>query len=329
MDRIKVLVLGAGNFGHSWVTLVVPACGEYACLVGVAEKDKSRWERIGEEVPKYEDLETALEETKPDLVVNVTPPDLHYELSALLLRKNIPVLCEKPIADNYENAVKLGNVLKETNGFLMIGENYRYHTVFRKAKEVLQNSGLGKIHHVQCNFRHYHPDYSMFYHGQLKHPLLEDVTIHHLDLARYISGKEPVKVWCREFSADYSWYGDRPASAVIVTEMTDHVTFHYNGTLASPVSSTDWNGNWEIECDNGVLKIENNRIYLLKKEELTEIPFTAEAEDSRIMMLREACLALQEKQKAETDYADNLKSFNWMQKAVLSSESQGWTEISE
>ena len=263
MDRIKILVLGLGNFGHSWATWVVPSCSDCANLVGVVEKDTNKWQGIERNIPKFEELLVALEETKPDLVINVTPPNVHCELTSLILQNNIAVLCEKPIADSYENAVKMGNVLEETKGFLMIGENYRYHLVFREAKKLLQTNNLGKIHHIQCSFRHYHPDYSRFYHGALKHPLLEDVTIHHLDLARYLSDKEPLSVWCKEFAAGYSWYADRPASAVIVTEMTDNVIFHYNGTLASPVSSTDWNGNWEIECDYGVLKIENNKIILL------------------------------------------------------------------
>ena len=165
MDRIRVLVLGLGNFGHSWATWVVPSCNDCANLVGVVDKRTERWQGVWEGIPKFEDLTIALEETKPDLVINVTPPDVHCELSAMILRKNIAVLCEKPIADNYENAVTMGNVLKETNGSLMIGENYRYYPVFREAKKILQTSNLGKIHQVQCSFRHYHADYSMFYHG--------------------------------------------------------------------------------------------------------------------------------------------------------------------
>ena len=329
MDKIKVLVLGLGNFGYSWAASVVPACEECASLVGVVEKQREKWQGIREDIPKFQDLQLALEETKPDLVVNVTPPSLHYELSAALLRSNVAVLCEKPIADNYENAVKMGKVLEETKGFLMIGENYRYHEVFREAKKVLQENSLGKIHHVQCCFRHYHPDYSMFYHGTLTHPLIEDVTIHHLDLARYLSGEEPVKVWCKEFPAGYSWYGERPASADIVTEMTGDVVFHYHGTLASPVSSTDWNGKWEIECDHGVIKIEYNKIILLQGDEVKEIVVEEAVEDSRITMLREACHALKEKRKAETDYEDNLGSFVWMQKLILASEKQDWVSIGD
>ena len=327
MERVRVLVLGLGNFGHSWATWVVPSCRDCADLVGVVEKDTNRWFGLGEEIPKFRQLSAALEETKPDLVINVTPPNAHCELTAMILRKNIAVLCEKPIADSYENAVTMGRVLAETNGFLTIGENYRYDPVIREAKRILQTADLGEIHHVQCSFRRCHPDYSRFYHGTLKHPLLEDVTIHHLDLARCLSGKEPVRVWCREFTAEYSWYGTRFAAADLVTEMTAGAVFHYSGTLASPVSSTGWNGDWEIECDNGLLKLENDRIFLHKGETVTEIPVAERTGDSRVILLRETCRALMEGRKGETDYADNFKSFNWMQKAVASSECGDWVQV--
>jgi len=324
MEKIKVLVLGLGNFGHSWADSVLPACGDDAELVGVVDQCQKRWNGICETVPKFTAITEALDKTAPDLVINVTPPNAHLALTALLLRRNIPVLCEKPIADSLDSAVRMGEVFRETGGFLMIGENYRYHPVFRKAKALLRERNLGKLHHIQCNFRHYHPDYSMYYHGALPHPLLEDVTIHHLDLARYLSGKEPVRVWCREFPAPYSWYGSRPASAMIVTEMTDNVVFQYIGTLASPESSTDWNGYWELEYDRGILQIRKDTVSILQGGRMSEITVNESAADSRVPMLQEACQALRENRQAETAYGDNFKTFLWMHSAIRSSETQAW-----
>lgn len=327
MSKLKVLVLGLGNFGHSWADRIVPACKDCAELVAVVDKQKEKWKGIDDSVPKFTDLETALEKTEPELVINVTPPVLHSELNELLLRRGIAVLCEKPIADNYENAARMASVLEETKGFLMIGENYRYHAVFREAKKILQSNILGKLHHIQCHFRHEHGDYSMFYHGTLKHPLLSDVSIHHLDLARYLSNEEPLKVWCKEYTAPYSWYDYRPASAFLVSELTGNVVFHYDGTLASPVSTTDWNGDWEIEGDYGALQIRNNRIWIQKEDGIEEIPVTVDEGDSRVAMLREACAALREKRKGETDYSDNIRSFGWLESAIKSSETGGWVDI--
>lgn len=327
MDKVRVLVLGLGNFGHSWADSVVPACKACAQLVAVVDKQEDKWQGIKDSIPKFLHIEAAIAHTRPELVINVTPPDLHSEINEMLLRRQIAVLCEKPIADNYENAAKMESVIKETNGFLMIGENYRYHAVFREAKKILNSKVLGKMHHIHCHFRHEHADYSMFYHGKLKHPLLSDVSIHHLDLARYLSEEEPEKVWCKEYTAEYSWYDYRPASAVLVSEMTGNVVFHYDGTLASPVSATDWNGDWEIECDYGVMQIKNNCIWLLRQGQREEIPIEANEADSRVMMLREACEAIRERRKAETDYSDNIKTFGWLESAIKASERQDWVSV--
>lgn len=323
MEALQVLVLGLGNFGRSWASHVAPRC-EGVRLIAAVDQRPERWESIPGEVPKFSSLAEALERVRPELVINATPPDAHLALNEYLLRRGIPVLCEKPIADTLENALRLGEILRETGGFLMIGENYRYHPEMRAARALISSGKLGGIHHVSCRFRHYHPDYSMFYHGALAHPLLEDVTVHHLDLARFLTGQEPLRVWCREAPAPYSWYGQRPASAVILTEMSGGALFHYEGTLASPESSTTWNGSWEIECDGGVVIIEDNRVFLLRGGQRQEIPVNAPAEDSRIPLLREACAALREHRPGETDFADNFKTFRWMRRAIAAAQAEGW-----
>lgn len=327
MEKVKVLILGLGNFGYSWATSVLPACGDFARLVGVVDRREERWKGMEGGVPGFRELEPALNETRPELVINVTPPSAHSEINEFLLHRKIAVLCEKPIADTWENARKAGRVLKEEKGFLMIGENYRYHPVFREARRLLESGLPGRIHSLSCHFRHDHPDYSMFYHGTLPHPLLEDVSIHHLDLARYLSKEEPLRVWCRESGAKYSWYQERPASALIVSDLTHDVLFHYDGTLASPVSTTDWNGDWEIECDRGALQIRDSRLFFCRKERTEEIALPADTEDSRVEMLQEACRALREGRKAETDYLDNMKSFAWMRGAIRASGKRDWVTM--
>jgi len=326
MEPIKVLALGLGNFGHSWASHVIPRC-EAAQLIAVVDQRPERWEGVPEDAAKFASLEEALHHVKPDLVVNSTPPAAHLPTNELLLRRGIPVLCEKPIADSPENARRMGEILQETGGFLMIGENYRYHPVLREARKLIASGNLGGIHHISCRFRHFHPDYSMFYHGALAHPLMEDVTVHHLDLGRFLSGQEPLRVWCRESPAPYAWYGQRPANASIFTEMSGGALFHYEGTLASPESVTTWNGSWEVECDKGVVIIEDDRLFLLQGGEKREIIVDAPVEDTRIPMLREACAALREHRLSESDFTDNIKTFLWMHAAIASDAKDGWVRL--
>ncbi len=328
-NKIKVLILGLGNYGHSFAVSTLPKCSDYAELVAVVDQRKESWEGIPDNVAKYTDLMTAVDEAKPDLVINITPPDAHTSINEALLAKGVAIMCEKPIAGKYDDAERIHRIYNENGGFLMIGENYRYRKVFREAKRILNSGELGAIHHVEAQFRHYHPDYTQFYHGKLPHPLLTDVAVHHMDLARYISGQEPRQVFCREYPAKYTWYQDRPATAHIETEMTGEVIFNYRGTLASPVSTTDWNGSWEIECDKGVLQIHKGSVRIITENEEREYFVFNGDEDSRVQMLEEACTALKEGCKAETDLNDNYKSFMWIQSAIQSSESGKTIEIKE
>lgn len=329
-DTKKVVILGIGNFGKSWANEILPQCAELATLVGVVEPNIEKWNQIAADIPKFTSMEKAIEQLKPDLVINVTPPSLHTDLNIALLKKGLPVLCEKPISENIADAQRMEKYLTENGGFLMIAENYRYASVFRKCKELILSNELGKVRNGQCQFRHFHPDFSMFYHGQLKHPLLTDVAIHHLDIARYLLNEEPLQVYTKESSAPYAWYGDRPATANILTEMTNHVTFNYFGTLASSVSDTSWNGNWQIECDNGILRICNNKLYRIvgKGDDTEEIFLLEDDSKSREHLLHEAITAIKENRKGETDFFDNRKTFFWLHSAIASAEQNKIIDVS-
>ena len=318
MKKVRVLQVGVGNFGEGWARNIIPACSEITEFVGIVDRRSDRLAEFQGIAPLFMNLEEALEAAKPELVINVTPPDMHTPLNLMLIKRGFAVLCEKPLADSNENADLIERLLGETRGFLMIGENYRYKTVLRTLRGMIKSGNFGQVHRVSCSFRRRHPDMSTLYHGRLAHPLLEDVTIHHLDVARFLSGEEPLDVWCREAPAYYSWYGDKPASAVIVSEMTHGVSFTYEGTLAAATCITDWNGFWDIECDKAVLMLRGNEIHIATEDGTEIIGGFDKEEDSRLQELKEACAAIREERKGETDFSNNIHSFRWMTGAIHS-----------
>ena len=84
-----------------------------------------------------------------------------------------------------------------------------------------------------------------------------DMSIHHFDLARFMSKVDPVAVYALEHSPKGSWYaGDVAASCIF--EMTDGVVFTYRGSWCSEGCHTSWNGNWRIIGVNGTLLYEND-----------------------------------------------------------------------
>lgn len=322
MQPCKILLLGAGNFGASWANDVIPRCSDIAVFSAVVDKNPERQKHISPDIPFYTDLNEALYAVQPHLVINATAPSAHTALNRHLMKMGYPVLCEKPIAEDPTEAEEMLSFYEKQGGFLMIADNYRYSPVMRKCREIIASGKLGKIHNVQCRFRHYHPDYSAFYHGKLSQPLLLDVSIHHLDGARYLMGEEPLKTTCHTWTAPYTWYDSRPANASIHSEMTNDVHFDYFGTLAAAAGTTDWNGDWDIECQGGTLLIRESKLYLYDRPEgeAVPVPFCEPGEDSRIPMLREAISALQAGRKGETDLSDNIKTYRWLQSAIQAAE---------
>ncbi len=320
---VRVLLLGVGQFGRSWAEEVIPACSDVCRFAAAVDQRAERDAYVPQGVAFYTDLDTALGEVRPDLVINVTPPNLHTALNRKLLSAGYPVLCEKPVAENPEDARELLAFYRRHGGFLMIADNYRYAPVFRRCREVLASGKIGNIHSVQCRFRHYHPDFSAFYHGKLDQPLLLDVTVHHLDTARYLTGLEPVRTRCEAWSAPYAWYGQRPANALIHSWLTGAVPFTYFGTLAAPSSTTDWLGDWEIECDRGTLAVREGGLLLYQAENQPPARLAERGEEraSRAAVLREAVSALSGGRKGETDLEDQMRTYRWVQDAIASSRS--------
>jgi len=64
--KLRVLLLGLGNFGHSWTISILSKCHDFAQVVGIVDKDEAKWVGTAEAVPKFRDLESALKEAKPE-----------------------------------------------------------------------------------------------------------------------------------------------------------------------------------------------------------------------------------------------------------------------
>ena len=318
MEKVRIAVMGLGAFGRSWA--YIAAKNPNAELVAVIDRSEDALNAVDLPAGKFTDIDEAICNAKPDAVILVVPPRLHMPLSEKLVKQNVAVLCEKPICEDLEEAEKFLAFCEEENKVCSISENFRYRPVLRAAKKMLLEGAVGKLLKVNCRYVSYHPDASNSYHGALKHPLLCDVTVHHLDVARFLTGAEPTDVICTEHAAYHTWYQQRPASAEIASEMTDGIFFTYSGTVASPVSVTDSFGEWEIIGEKAVMRICGTSVTLYTAQNQKEVWEFPDSGDTREAPLAGFIDALQAETTNESDIRDNFKSFYWTQKAMESSE---------
>ncbi|MDH5382992.1 MAG: Gfo/Idh/MocA family oxidoreductase, partial [Cyclobacteriaceae bacterium] len=102
----KVLVVGAGHMGKSHAKAY--HAFENSTIVGIVSRTgKSGAElnkMLGSNYPEYNDFDTALNETKPDIVVIATYTEYHADYAIKSMKQGAHVFVEKPLGINVAQA---------------------------------------------------------------------------------------------------------------------------------------------------------------------------------------------------------------------------------
>jgi predicted dehydrogenase len=84
----------------------------------------------------------------------------------------------------------------------------------------------------------------------MPHILLIDMAIHTFDAARFLTGADPISVYCREWNPRGSWF-DRDASVLAIFEMSDGSVYTYRGSWCADGLPTTWESDWRIIGQRG------------------------------------------------------------------------------
>jgi predicted dehydrogenase len=90
-------------------------------------------------------------ETKIDVVAICSPNGLHAQHSIQSLKAGINVLCEKPLALNTADCVKMIQIAKENNRGLFSIKQNRFNPPVDAVKKIIDEGKLGKIYSVQLS----------------------------------------------------------------------------------------------------------------------------------------------------------------------------------
>ncbi|MCW5849013.1 MAG: Gfo/Idh/MocA family oxidoreductase [Anaerolineae bacterium] len=244
---LRIVQCGVGSFGRSWADVVKRS--RVAELVAVVDPAAEARARVGEVlgVTTYPDLDTALAEVACDAVLVTTPPATHHAVATRGLRAGKPVLLEKPLAATMDEARDLVQTAEATGLVLMVSQNYRFRPPARAAQAVVQSGALGKLTHVKVRFAR--ETRTLFGAGNfrysMRYPLVLDMSIHHFDLLRCLTGQNVVQVYAREWPVPDSPYVYPPTVAALMT-LDGGGTVVYEGNWASHGTETSWNAAWEV-----------------------------------------------------------------------------------
>ena len=99
----------------------------------------------------FPSIDAMLQQTKPDVVSIVTPPDSHFEIICELLRFGVNVFCEKPFVTSVEEGKKVIELARERQRHVVVNNEFRYMCVHKKAKEQIGAPRFGDLLFLNIN----------------------------------------------------------------------------------------------------------------------------------------------------------------------------------
>ena len=116
--------------------------------VGIYNRTRAKAEALARDfgaLPVFDDVESMLRETRPDFADIVTDVGTHAKYTKLAARMGIPVVCQKPLAVSYEEAVEMLDACRAAGVLLYVNENWRWQTPIRELKRRMDCAGIGDI----------------------------------------------------------------------------------------------------------------------------------------------------------------------------------------
>ncbi len=331
-DTLRVIQVGTGGFGRSWAEIARSTEGVELVAVADPAPAAREWAAATLDLPSdriVADLDAALAVADCDAVLVITPPATHHAVVTGALEAGKHVLVEKPLATTLAEAKDLIAVAGRAGRMLVTSQNYRYRNPARAVQQAIAGGELGDLLSVDIAFRR--DTRALFGEGNfrytMEHPTVLDMTIHHLDLLRAVTGRNPVRIDARSWRVPDSPYVHDPAVAALI-DLDGGVPVAYRGDWATHEPETSWNGDWVIVGEKGRLTwvsdvgnplIGTARFAPWEGEPRDLAPAALPAEDRRgsVLAFRHAVLT---GEPAETRAEDNLWSLAAVTACVASIE---------
>ena len=330
MAKLRCAVAGLG-LGRAWTRLISDS-PEFE-LAGLVDVDQARLNEVADQYglpasARYTDYERALASLEADVIVVVTPPAAHKTMVLAALEAGFHVLSEKPLAANIEEAREMARPISQARRRFMVSQNYRWQDAVETVRQALADGAVGQPAYVTCAF---HKGFRFGgWREQLPDVLLEDMSIHHFDLLRHLTGRNCLRLYARSFKPHWSWFSGNP-SACVILEMEGGLEVSYFGSWVSRGRETSWSGEWRIVGEKGAIHWDGPDATLVlgrpedsprePRLESASLPPRRLEHAGFAYSLHEFARAIQEDREPVTGIHDNIQSFAMAMAAIESARS--------
>jgi myo-inositol 2-dehydrogenase / D-chiro-inositol 1-dehydrogenase len=189
---IGIGLMGAGRIARTHAKAISAAGGRLVTVYDVVESAaKSLAADTGASAARS--VEEVLDRPDVDAILVATSSNTHVELIIKGVQAGKAVMCEKPLAPNLADAQRCIEVLGSKASSVFLGFNRRFDAGHSELKKAIDRGEIGKLEQLTITSRDPAPpplDYIPNSGG-----LFRDMMIHDFDMARWMLGEEPVRIY--------------------------------------------------------------------------------------------------------------------------------------
>ena len=191
MKTLKFAIFGTGFWSQfqlgGWQELEGVEC--VALYNRTLSKAEDLAKRFG--VPAaYDDAEALMKNENLDFIDIITDVDTHARFTALGARHGKDVICQKPMAPDFETAKEMTEHCRKAGVRFYVHENYRWQPQFRRVKQILDEGLIGKPFRCKTGFNTAFPVFdTQPFLATLKNFALTDQGSHQFDVLRFLFGE--------------------------------------------------------------------------------------------------------------------------------------------
>lgn len=251
----RLLLLGLGFWGRQWYEVISRSTDCTLAGVAATARGLDALGVGGMDGPRaYADYREAIERTDADAVVIVLPTALHVDAGRRALERSLHVLSEKPVASDLAGALQLrACARRHPRQVYMVNQNYRWRSHNQTLKHAISSGEIGTPGGLHLEFRQ--PEFLVGDRRILEMPLIQDMSVHHFDLIRFLLDANAVDIFARSFNPPWSAYPGL-ASTEAVIRMKNGIVVGYSGTWAARGRFTLWDGDITVTGSRGCLKLD-------------------------------------------------------------------------
>ncbi|MGI9863002.1 Gfo/Idh/MocA family oxidoreductase [Moorella naiadis] len=189
MTNLRVGIVGGGFMGKAHASIYKAERDVEVAMVATSRPESAKaFAEFAGATKWTTSFEELLASPDIDAVDICAPNHLHYPVAMRAIANRKPFLIEKPLARNIAEAQEIVTAQENAGLVAVYGENLRYSPPYVKAKEIIDEGGIGNVIMMRINEIHNGPFHSQWFWDAQKTGggALLDMGIHGLFVAEWL-----------------------------------------------------------------------------------------------------------------------------------------------